>query len=158
MRKITYLDQLSQVEKVIRKCEVCHVAMVSPDGDPYLVPFNFGYADGYIYLHSDPKGMKIDYLKNNPKVCINFTTDHDLFHINKEVACSYGMRYRSVIVNGEVEFIDTIEEKERFLNVFMGQYVEGGDFTYSGPALTNVCVMRVKVENFKGKLYGYQPE
>jgi len=154
-RKTTFLNELKQVEPIIQSCKVCHVAMVDADNIPYVLPFNFGYHNGIIYLHSDPQGKKIDILKNNPNVCINFTTDHELFHITENIACSYGMRYKSVVVNGKVEFIESNREKTEALNIFMKQYVGKKEFTYSAPAINNVCVFSIKMTNFTGKIYGY---
>lgn len=154
-RKLTILKELKDIEPIISKCDVCHVAMAD-ENKPYVLPFNFGYHNGVIYLHSDPHGKKIDILKRNPKVSINFTTAHELFHITENVACSYGMRYKSVIVDGEVEFITDKQEKIKALNIFMDQYVKDKEFTYSDPAVENVCVFTVKVVDFTGKLYGYE--
>jgi nitroimidazol reductase NimA-like FMN-containing flavoprotein (pyridoxamine 5'-phosphate oxidase superfamily) len=154
-RKTTFLNELKQVEPIIQSCKVCHVAMVDADNMPYVLPFNFGYHNGIIYLHSDPQGKKINILKNNPNVCINFTTDHELFHITENIACSYGMRYKSVVVNGKVEFIKSNREKIEALNIFMKQYVGEKEFAYSAPAINNVCVFSIKMTNFTGKIYGY---
>jgi len=153
-RKITYLKDISDIEQIINKCKICHIAMVD-NNKPYLLPFNFGYKNGIIYLHSDPIGKKIDILKKNPNVCINFNTDNELFHINKEIACSYGMRYKSVIINGAVEFIEDDKDKIEAFSIFMKNYVNNENFKYSKPSIENVCVFKIKVENFTGKTYGY---
>lgn len=155
MRKTTFLTQLSDIEIIIKKCQTCHVAMVDLLGKPYLLPFNFGYANGVVYLHSDFKGKKIDILKKNPSVCINFTTDHELFRQHDKVACSYGMAYRSVLVYGDVEFIEGFDEKVDALNIFMKQYVDR-DFTYSKPSVDNVCVYKVVIKDFQGKIYHHE--
>lgn len=157
-RKTTYLKELNEIEPIIKKCDVCYVAMSDTNNRPYVVPFNFGYADGVLYLHSDPNGKKIDILKSNPYVCINLTTDHELFHITESVACSYGMRYKSIIIDGKVEFITAKKDKINALNIFMDQYVSDKEFTYSDPAIENVCVYKVKVEEFSCKLYGYDKD
>ena len=155
MRKTTFLDKLEQIEVIIKKCQVYYVSMVDQQGKPYVLPFNFGYKDGVVYLHSDNKGKKIDILKANPSVCISFSTDHDLFKVHDHVACSYGMAYRSVLVHGNVEFIKSNEEKIKALNVFMKQYADR-DFTYSEPSVNNVCVYIVKIKEFTGKLYHHE--
>jgi uncharacterized protein len=155
MRKITLLNQIQQIELVLKKCQYCHVAMVDQDNMPYVLPFNFGYHDGVVYLHSGPEGKKIDILKKNPNVCINFTADHELFRQHAEVACSYGMRYRSVIIHGKVEFINDYDKKIEALNRVMKQYVDG-TFNYAPPSVNNVCVYKVAIDAFSGKIYGYE--
>lgn len=155
MRKTTFLTKLEEIEIIIEKCDVCHVAMVDSNGKPYLLPFNFGYANGIVYLHSDGKGKKIDILKENPSVCINFTRDHEMFHANNDVACSYGMAYRSVLVYGDVKFIEDYEEKVDALNIFMKQYIDR-PFTYNSPAVKNVCVYKVEIDDFIGKMYHHE--
>lgn len=155
MRKTTFLNKLSEIEVIIKKCQVCHVAMVDEQGKPYVLPFNFGYHRGVVYLHSDKKGKKIDILKNNPAVCINFSTDHDLFKAHDHVACSYGMAYRSVLVYGKVEFIEDNNQKIEALNIFMKQYANR-DFTYSEPSVNNVCVLKIKIDDFTGKMYHHE--
>jgi len=156
MRKITFLKELKEIEIVIKKCQTCHIAMVDENNKPYVLPFNFGYHEGTIYLHSDKKGRKIEILKNNPAVCINFTADHELFHQNEQVGCSYGMRYRSVLTYGDVEFIEDFDAKVDALNIFMKQYVADREFKYSDPAIRNVCIFKVEIKDFIGKMYDHE--
>ena len=66
------------IDEIIAKCDVCYVGMVDETGAPYVVPFNFGYEDGVIYLHSSHTGLKIDILKKHPEVCVVFSADHML--------------------------------------------------------------------------------
>ncbi len=143
-----------KIREIIDKCDTCYVGMVDAEGKPYVLPFNFGYEEGSIYLHMAPQGKKIDVLRNNPHVCVAFSTDHALFHRHEKVACSYGMKYRSVIAYGQVEFVEDYDEKIRILNVTMQKYA-GKDFSYNAPAVKNVTVCRVRVDQIDGKLSGY---
>jgi uncharacterized protein len=144
----------SEIESIIRKCDACNVAMTDTDQKPYVVPMNFGYGDGFIYLHSSQKGRKIDILRQNNLVCVSFSTDHQLRWQNEGVACSYGMKYRSVLAHGHVEFIEDYDEKVKGLNIIMSQY-SGREFKYNAPAVNDVCVFRVVVEKLEGRAYGY---
>lgn len=130
------------------------MAMVDENNLPYLLPFNFGYANGTIFLHSGKEGLKIDILRKNPSVCIAFSTDHKLRFQNEEVACSYSMRYRSVLAFGKVEFIEETEQKIENLNIVMGHYTNR-KFSYNPPSLREVCTYKVVVEKFTCKIYGY---
>ncbi len=144
----------AKIRAIIDKCEVCYVGMTGMDGGPYVLPFNFGYEDGSIYLHMGPQGKKLGILRNNPEVCVAFSTDHQLFHRNEEVACSYGMKYRSVLAHGKASFVDDYDEKVRIMNVTMKKYT-GRDFPYNAPAIHNVVVVHIRVHRIEGKLSGY---
>ena len=142
------------VKKIVDKCEVCYLGMVDHQGMPYVLPFNFGYENGIIYLHSAREGKKIDILKENPAVCVTFSTDHKLFHRHEPVACSYGMKYRSVLITGRIVFVEDYDEKVRILNIIMQKYT-GRIFDYNAPAVNNVCVYRVDAETTEAKESGY---
>jgi len=146
------LDDHKEIIKIIARCQFCHVAMVDPEGKPYVVPMNFGFAGDTIYLHSAQEGKKIDCLKNNPAVCINFSTDHELLFQTKEVACSWSMKYSSVMCFGNVEFITDDDLKRKMLDVVMKQYTDG-KFTYNPPSIREVCCWIVKVDRFDGRIH-----
>ena len=74
-------------------------------------------ADGSVFLHGSPVGRKNEILATHPDVCLSFSTDHELRYVNEEVACSWSMRYRSVLVFGRVEFIENTEEKIRACHI-----------------------------------------
>jgi len=143
-----------EIERIINKCEVCSVAMVDLDNNPYVIPMNFGYKKDCIYLHSSQNGKKIEILKNNSAVCVSFSTDHLLRWQSEKVACSYSMKYRSVLAFGKVEFVTEKEEKINALNVIMKQYTDKV-YQYSDPALVEVCVFKVNIEKMEGRAYGY---
>ena len=151
---INMISNPEKIRGIIDKCEVCYVGMVDPEGKPYVLPFNFGYEDGSIYLHMAQQGKKMDVLRNNPHVCVAFSTDHKLFHRNEGVACSYGMHYRSVLAYGKAVFIEDYDEKVRIMNVTMEKYT-GKKFSYNAPAINNVAVYHIEVSKIEGKLSGY---
>jgi len=153
--RVKSLDYIEQKEDIINRCEVCNVAMVGDGEHPYVLPFNFAYNDQVLYLHSAPEGRKMEILKRNNKICVSFSTDHKLYHQNENVACSYSMRYKSVLLHGKVEFIDELEKKQEILNLIMKKYSSGDNFKYSIPALKNVTIMKVIADRIEGRTFGY---
>ena len=143
-----------EIERTIRKCDTCVVSMVDHNNMPYSIPMNFGYSDNFIILHSAKEGKKIDILRQNPNVCIVFSTDHVLVKQSEKVACSYTMKYRSVLAIGKVEFIEDNLDKIGVLNILMKQYSDKS-FTYNEPSLNGVCVIKVKIEKLEARAYGY---
>jgi nitroimidazol reductase NimA-like FMN-containing flavoprotein (pyridoxamine 5'-phosphate oxidase superfamily) len=148
------LTNSKEIEEIIKKCQVCHVAMVDPEGKPYLVPMNFGFEEGVIYLHSSRVGKKIGILKNNPEVCIEFSTDYLLRYQNENVACSWSMKYRSVLAYGKVTFIEDDQQKANHLDLIMKNY-SPGEFKYNPPSIREVCCWKVNVERFEGRVFGH---
>lgn len=150
-REVTHLQTLHDTAL---KSVACYLAMVDDNEVPYVLPMNFGLHEGIIYLHSAQTGKKITILRKRPQVCVSFSSDHELRWQSEGVACSYGMKYRSVLAHGKVEFIEDFDEKVKALNIIMQHYT-GKDFTYNDPSIREVLVWRVVVEKWEGRNYGY---
>ncbi|MFP4472235.1 MAG: pyridoxamine 5'-phosphate oxidase family protein [Bacteroidota bacterium] len=148
------LTNPQEILETAAKCEVCYVGMADENNLPYVVPMNFGLHEGNIYLHSAQTGLKINILKKNPAVCVNFTTDHVLRWQSEGMACSYSMKYRSMRAYGKVEFITDYDQKVEALNIIMRKYT-GKDFSFNAPAVNEVLPWVVKVEKWEGRVYGY---
>jgi hypothetical protein len=144
-----------EIDAVIDGTQVCHVAMVDPEDGPYVLPFNFGYHNSKLFIHSGPEGKKIKIWERDSRVCVAFSTGYEMRIQNPEVACSYSMRYRSLLLYGKVKQIFDRQEKEQILNIVMEKYTGRRDFTYSTPALDNVSVFEIDIEKVEGRAYGY---
>ncbi len=142
-----------QIERTIGKCEICFVGMIDVNQIPYVIPMNFGYLDGVVYLHSAPEGRSLSILEKNPTVCLTFSTAHDLVFQHPEVACSYRTRAESVIGWGKVRFEEDFDRKVDALDLIMKQYTEQ-KFTYSEPAVRNVKVWVVELEEATCREFG----
>lgn len=152
--KSRIIDFFPAIAEIINKCDVCYLGMVDQDNKPYVIPMNFGFEGKTICLHSAMTGKKINVLKNNNNVCLAFSTDHVLRYRDEEVACSWSMKYRSVLAYGKVKFEEDYDEKVRMLNLIMKKYA-GKEYTYNAPAVNGVQVYKVVVERFEGRAYGY---
>jgi uncharacterized protein len=152
--KARAISEKQELVDVIQHCQYCHLSMVDAEGNPYVIPMNFGFKDDVVYLHGAQHGKKIEILKKHPAVCINFTTDHLLRYQNEQVACSWSMKYRSVLCYGQAEFIMEPEDKIAAFHIVMAQYTKG-EFKFNPPSIREVCVWKVKVAKFEGRAYGY---
>lgn len=150
IKDITNKDEILDV---ISKCKVCHIGFVDNE-TPYVLAFNFGYKDNTIYIHCAKEGHKIEILKKNNQVCVVFDTDHDLFARHQEVACSWRMRYKSVMAWGKAEILNDYNQKVEGLNIFMKNYSEL-DFNFSAPSVNNVNVICIKIEKITGRKFEY---
>ena len=147
------LSKIEEIEKIINEAQVCYLGM-SDDHKPYVLPMNFAYDAGALYLHAAPEGHKLEVLRKNPDVCINFNTGNEIFHRHKEVGCSWGMKFKSVNAFGKAGFIDDYAVKYHVMQLFMIKY-SGESYEFSEPSIRNVAIIKVEVEKWTGKVYGY---
>lgn len=155
--KTIIIEDKQRLESIILHCDACFVGMIDLEGNPYVIPMNFGYENGNLYLHSGPEGSKIEMLECNNNACITFSLGHKLVYQHEKMACSYSMRSESVMCRGKVLFIEDMEEKRHALDIIMRHYTNN-DFTYSDPAVRNVKVWQVSVEQMTGKVFGLRPD
>lgn len=151
--KTILLEEKDKIEAILSRSEICFVGMVDDNSTPYVIPMNFGYKDGIIYLHSAPTGRSLDILSKNNLVCISFSVDHELVFQHPKVACSYRMKAKSILCYGRVNFIEQLEEKIRALDIIMRHY-SGREFEYGEPAVRNVKVWQVLIDEISAKEYG----
>jgi len=136
---------------IIEKAIICRVAMCWQD-EPYMIPMNFGYQENYIYLHSAREGRKLDILRNNDKVCIEFDADVEL--VQSQKACNTEMKYKSVLAFGKAVILKDIVEKKKALDIIMHHYYNHDSlsvFHYPEDALEKTIIIKVKVEEMTGK-------
>ena len=151
--RTSFITDRKEIEDIIQQCDVCFIGIIEKDGSPYVIPMNFGYAEGEIILHSGPEGKHISLLGIDNRICVTFCSDRKLVFQHPDVACSYSMLSSSVVCKGKVTFIEDLVEKENAMNLTMKNYTDR-QFKYSKPALTNVKVWRVIIEEITGKAFG----
>jgi nitroimidazol reductase NimA-like FMN-containing flavoprotein (pyridoxamine 5'-phosphate oxidase superfamily) len=152
-RKEREITDRTEIESVIRRSKVCRLALAEQN-QPYVVPLCFGFKDNTLYFHSAVEGKKIDILRQNEKVCFEFDTDHEV--VNREKACDWGMRYRSVIGFGKASLIQDPDEKSAALDIIMAHYSGSpGPYEFADKPLRSTTIIRVEVESMTGKSSGY---
>jgi len=149
----TPIVRTEQMLDVIKSVQICHIAMVDHEGKPYVLPFNFGTDDEYIWFHSGKTGRKNEILKLHPSLCIAFSNNQEIGSRHEHVACSYFMKYKSVLVYGEVEVVEDYDLKVKGMNIIMKHYTGKDDFKYNAPSINNLEIFRLKTNNMTGKAY-----
>jgi len=113
------------------------------EGDrPYVIPLNFGYRDKTVYIHTGKSGKKLQILAQNPNVCVEFDTAHEL--VKGPVSCKWTMHGESLVAEGSAELIKTAEGKRQALKIIMNHYgSEGNDIPDT--ALSAVTILRIRL-------------
>jgi uncharacterized protein len=137
------------IDDIIRRCPACHLGL-SDEGQPYVVPLCFGYEGETLYFHCASQGLKLDLLRKNPKVCVEFSLTEGVTEAAQ--ACAWGMTYESVIATGTACFVEDVEEKRQALNLLMAQYADPKrSFTFPAMMLKRMVVFKIPIETITGK-------
>jgi uncharacterized protein len=142
------IKDIKEINGIIRRCRVCRLAMCE-DGQPYIVPLNFGYDGRFLYFHAAPEGRKIDIIKKNNRVCFEFDILHDI--VTAQQPCDCGAKYESVIGSGTAEIVDDLEAKKEALEWIMRQY-ENGTWDFPEEILKKTLIFRVSILEISGKV------
>lgn len=145
------IKEMDGILEVIEECKVMRIAMHQKD-EIYIVPLNFAYLykEGKLifYYHSSLKGLKIDLLKENPKVGFEMDCQHNL--IEGKVACQYSFQFASVVGQGEASIVTDPKEKIRAMTLLMKQQT-GKDFEFNERLVSIIHIIKVEVTAFRGK-------
>jgi nitroimidazol reductase NimA-like FMN-containing flavoprotein (pyridoxamine 5'-phosphate oxidase superfamily) len=136
------------LEIILKKATIVRLAMVD-NGMPYLLPFNFGYSENCIYIHSAPAGKKLEVLRQNPQVC--FEVEDETATVEGDVACRWSEMYRSVIGYGKVEIVTGFDEKQQALDIIMQQHGVPAKMEYDPKEVEFIVVLKLKIDAMTGK-------
>ena len=152
MRKIKQeITDNRDLEEILTGAVICRIGM--NDGDvPYILPFNFGYRDGCIFIHSAPKGKKIDLISKNNRVC--FEVEQAVEIIRAERACKWATRYRSVVGYGTVEIISDDAGKQHGLSVIMAQHGAPVLTEFDPGNMKHMVILKLTITSLSGKQSG----
>jgi uncharacterized protein len=146
-RKDREITDQKEIDKIIQDCEVCYLGL-SDGSEPYVVPLNFGFENNTIYFHSAPDGRKLDFIKQNKRVCIAFTSDYELVIEGKPQ--EWTTHYTSAIAYGEAEIITDPVAKQKGINVLIGKY-SNRDYEFSPEVLAAFTIIKVTLTEKSGK-------
>jgi hypothetical protein len=140
-------DQV-EIEQILSSSRIIHVAF-HDDPFPYILPFNYGYKDGYIYIHSALEGKKTDLIRKNNRV--GFQVDIETEIVPAEKACGWSTKYRSVVGTGFAELLTDPAEKKDSLDIIMVQHGEQDKNQYADNSLDKMLIIRIRMHQCKGK-------
>ncbi len=150
-RREREITEEAAIKEILDEAKVIHLGL-SDEGQPYVVPMNYGYLleNGKLifYLHGAREGYKYEVLRKNPR--ISFSVEYNIEPFTGRVACQYGTTYSCVMGKGTAVLVDDVEEKERALSVLMKTQT-GKDFVFDEKQVSIVNVIRLDITEFSAK-------
>src|SRR6201997_5611694 len=110
------------VFKILDEAFVCHVGFVV-DGQPFVIPTNFGRSGETLYLHGSAASRMLRTLTQGIPVCVTVTLTDGL--VLARSAFHHSANYRSVVVLGNARLVDDPTEKMEALRVFTEHVMKG---------------------------------
>ncbi len=142
------------IREILDRAKVMHVGFVD-QGDPYVVPLNFGYTYENdvltLYFHSAVSGRKMDIIKENPTVFCTITVQDGLKD-GGDNACSYSYHYASIMGQGRAMRLTSPDDKRAALDILMEHQTGRKGFSYGDSSLSRLAAVKVELEHFTAKM------
>lgn len=147
-RKYSITGQ-ADMDAIIQKSFYCSVAF--PGTPPYIIPMNFGYTDGCIYLHGAKKGEKVRYLTSHNEGCpvsLLFVASATLYATG-DAACDLTTNHESVIIKGIASEVTDDAEKSRGIKALL-THVGKEELPINFTLLKRTLFIRVVIDEMTG--------
>jgi len=133
------------------------IASIDRDGHPQVIPMNFVYHEGAIYMHSHPFGEKLENIRRNSNV--GFEVDQHIsflpsYYFHPTDASQADTLYISVVIKGNAKIVVDRDEKAKALNALMEKYQKEGKYERllaEMPVVEEVAIIKVTPRNMRGK-------
>ena len=110
------------VFKILDEAFVCHVGFVV-DGQPYVIPTNYGRVGETLYLHGSAASRMLRTLSEGIPVCVTVTLVDGL--VLARSAFHHSANYRSAVILGTARLVSEPAEKMEALRLFTEHIMKG---------------------------------
>jgi uncharacterized protein len=110
------------VFEILDEAFVCHVGF-AVEGQPFVIPTNFGRSGETLYLHGSAASRMLRTLSGGVPVCVTVTLTDGL--VLARSAFHHSVNYRSVVVLGTARLVEDPAEKMEALRLFTEHIMKG---------------------------------
>jgi len=110
------------VYKILDTGFVCHVGF-AVEGQPYVIPTNYGRSGDMLYLHGSAASRMLKTLSAGVPVCVTVTHVDGL--VLARSAFHHSVNYRSVVILGTARLVEGPDEKMEALRIFTEHVMKG---------------------------------
>jgi nitroimidazol reductase NimA-like FMN-containing flavoprotein (pyridoxamine 5'-phosphate oxidase superfamily) len=145
------LKQESDISTILKNGKFVVISMCR-DNEPYIVTLSYGYdlERKSLYFHCAQKGLKLDFLSSNKKVCA--TVIEDGGYITGEC----GHEYKSVVFWGDMQIVNDLDEKKHGMSILL-HHLEDKDSVIKEKLLksedyySKMEILRLDIKQIHGK-------
>lgn len=142
----------ADIDRFLERAAFAHFATVSANGDPYVVPNLFIYADGMIFCHTSLAGHFRSNIEARPRVCFEAAEMGAVFPYG-EFECDSSVSYTSVVGFGPIRIEEDRAAKTRFFDRLMAKYSDPDLVRPKSfyPRLDHITLYSLAIEEITGK-------
>lgn len=140
------------VYKILDSGIVCHIGF-SVDGQPYVIPTNYGRSGDTLYIHGSAASRMLRTLAGGIPMCVTVTHLDGL--VLARSAFHHSVNYRSVVILGTARLVEEQAEKMEALHIFTEQVMKGRWDDIRQPneqELKGTTVLSVSLEEVSAKI------
>lgn len=141
----------SIIRKIFEQSSICRLGLAD-DGETYIVPVNYAWKDGLIYIHSAPGGRKMEILRRNKKVSFEIEYSDEI--IKNEIPCEWSAKYRSLMGLGSITIENDPEEKKKGLEIILKKYGFALKPQFGEASVSGMVLLIMRVISVTGKQSG----
>ncbi|KLU62556.1 pyridoxamine 5'-phosphate oxidase [Peptococcaceae bacterium CEB3] len=148
MRRQDRKTEDDQARELLREGTYGILSTADADGNPYGVPLSYVYRGGNIYFHGAYEGRKVIHVRQNKRVSFCVVDGAE------PLPERFSMRYRSVIVSGEITEAEGPEKRDAlqgFLDKYSADYLEAGQL-YLEKTEGQTMVLKLEIKEVSGKI------
>lgn len=144
----TFIESRKEIETILHEEKYGFLGL-SSGWNPYIVPVNYCYYEGKIIFQCALEGKKLDYIRNNPRVCFSVGRQKgDL--IRHPYGASCHTEYDSAVCCGSARILENPEEKRKALTIFNRSFQPDAD-EIPMEAVKGCCVVEIGIEEMTDK-------
>lgn len=145
------ITDANEILDILRRCEVCHLAL---SGEyPYVLPLSFGFCreNGVLtlYFHGASEGEKLDRIKRDPRA--GFALETNVRPCVSESPCGCTTGFESVVGFGTAFVVTGEAEREKGLTLLLRHYGYEGEPRFDPRVLEKTTVFKLTAERFTAK-------
>ena len=154
---ILQIKSYEKAKEFLNQEHVGRISTIDENGYPQIIPMNFVFLNDAVYMHSHPRGEKIQNFQRNDKV--GFEVDRELeflpsYFEDPKNASLADTLYISIVIKGIASLVTNREEKTLALNGLMKKYQPEGGYdpiTSDMRVLDGVAVIKIIPKLLQGK-------
>lgn len=140
---MSYLPEMTRAEMVniLERERVGRVGL-NDQPQPYVVPTDFAYLNGAIYIHTPDRGKKAELARSNPYVCFEIDRYDDTV-----------TDFWSIIIRGKIVEVSNPDERSKAMRIMAEKALKSGSVVrhQKAPAVSNrIAIFKIDISDMTG--------